>query len=66
MQLALDEGEADGVKSYKSKEAADQHTQTEHFKQLFGAFEKEGLFGKPPYLAKTVSKAGFELDRQLF
>ncbi|KAK0249228.1 hypothetical protein LTR48_008120 [Friedmanniomyces endolithicus] len=53
------------VETYKSKEAAQQHPQEPHFKYLFGAFEKEGLFAKAPYLAHTTTKAGFDLDRSL-
>ncbi|KAK4958021.1 hypothetical protein LTR10_004446 [Elasticomyces elasticus] len=53
------------IETYKSKEAAQKHPQEPHFQELFGAFEKEGLFAKPPYLAHTTSKAGFDLDRSL-
>ncbi|KAK5736650.1 hypothetical protein LTR17_007307 [Elasticomyces elasticus] len=53
------------IETYKSKEAAQKHPQEPHFQELFGAFEKEGLFAKPPYLAHTTSKAGFDLDRTL-
>lgn len=50
---------------YKDEGAADKHTQTEHFKALFAKFDKEGLMAKAPYLAKTRSVAGFDLDRKL-
>ncbi|SMR55262.1 unnamed protein product [Zymoseptoria tritici ST99CH_1A5] len=53
------------IETYKSKEAADKHTQEPHFKELFATMEKEGLMAKAPYLAQTVSKAGFDLDRKL-
>lgn len=53
------------VARYRDKDAAEKHTQTDHFKQLFSTMEKEGLMAKPPYLAKTVTKAGFDLDRAL-
>ncbi len=50
---------------YKDKGAADSHTQTDHFKQLFATAEKEGLFREAPWLAQTTSIAGFERDRKL-
>ena len=53
------------VLRYKDKGAADSHTQTEHFKTLFGKLEKEGILREAPWLAQTVSVAGFERDRKL-
>ena len=50
---------------YKDKESADKHTKTEHFQELFKTFEKEGIMAKPPYLAQTSSKHGFDLDHKL-
>ncbi|KAK5173493.1 uncharacterized protein LTR77_002174 [Saxophila tyrrhenica] len=66
-QLGTPEGEPKFVmvETYKDKNAADSHTQTDHFKQLFGVMEKEGLLREGPWLAQTVSKAGFERDRKL-
>ena len=48
---------------YKSKEASEQHTQEQHFKDVFAAMDGEKLMAKPPYLAFTRTKAGFDLDR---
>ena len=51
--------------SYKDKAGADKHVTESHFQELFKKLESEGLAAKPPYLAKTVTKAGFDLDHKL-
>ncbi|KXT09133.1 hypothetical protein AC579_388 [Pseudocercospora musae] len=53
------------IETYKSKEGAEAHTHTEHFKSLFVKFDKEDIFAKPPYLAFTKSMGGFDLGREL-
>ena len=53
------------MRRYKDKASADKHTAEPHFKELFAKFEQEGIMAKAPYLAQTVSKEGFDLDRKL-
>lgn len=48
---------------YISREAADQHVSEPHFKKMFTILEKEGLMAREPYVAKTITVAGFDLDR---
>jgi quinol monooxygenase YgiN len=50
---------------YKSKDAAQKHTGEPHFKELFGAFEKEGILAKPAYIAMSKSVEGFDSNRSL-
>lgn len=50
---------------YKDKESADKHTTEPHFKEIFAALEKESVLGKAPFLAKTQTKSGFDVDRNL-
>jgi quinol monooxygenase YgiN len=50
---------------YKSKDAAKKHGGEPHFKELFAAFEKEGLFAKPAYIAMSKSVEGFDSNRSL-
>lgn len=50
--------------SYTSREGADKHTKTENFKVLMDAAEKEGIFGKAPYLVFTKTIGGYDWDRQ--
>jgi hypothetical protein len=49
---------------YTSRDGADKHTKTENFKVLMDAAEKEGIFGKPPYLVFTKTVGGYDWDRQ--
>lgn len=53
--------------SYKSKDGADKHTQTDNFKALMVAAEKEegGLWGKDPLIVMTKTIGGFDWDRKL-
>ncbi|KAF7193043.1 hypothetical protein HII31_05604 [Pseudocercospora fuligena] len=53
------------IETYKTKESAEAHTQTEHFKSLFAAFDEENIFAKPPYLAFTKIAGGFDLHHKL-
>lgn len=48
-----------------SKEATYQHVKEPHFVTMFKALDAEELLSKKPYIAKTVTTAGFELDRKL-
>jgi len=64
-QIGVDNPDVIIFETYKDKEASEQHAQEPHVKKLFGALVGEELLSKPPYLATTVSKAGFELDRKL-
>ncbi|EMC91283.1 hypothetical protein BAUCODRAFT_152560 [Baudoinia panamericana UAMH 10762] len=64
-QLGVETPDIVMIETYKSKEAADQHTKTSHFKSLFSTMESEHLMAKPPYIAQTISKAGFDLDRKM-
>lgn len=50
---------------YKDKASADKHTTEPHFKEIFATLDKEGILGKAPWLAKTQSKHGFDLDHKL-
>ncbi|KAK3718915.1 hypothetical protein LTR37_004831 [Vermiconidia calcicola] len=64
-QLDADTPDVVMIETYKDKSSADKHGTEPHFKELFATFDSEGMFSKPPYLAKTISRAGFDADRKL-
>lgn len=53
------------TKRYKSKALAEQHTQTENFRALTEAAQKEELLAKPPVIVFTKTVGGYDWDRKL-
>ncbi|TKA74387.1 hypothetical protein B0A55_04515 [Friedmanniomyces simplex] len=53
------------IETYKSKEALLQHEEEPYFKEVFGLFMEENIMAKAPFLIRTVSAAGFDIDRKL-
>ncbi|KAK5721442.1 hypothetical protein LTR17_014562 [Elasticomyces elasticus] len=51
--------------TYKSAQASDQHNQEPYFQECFATFQKEELMAKPPLMYRTISTAGFDMDRKL-
>ncbi|RFU23855.1 hypothetical protein B7463_g12486, partial [Scytalidium lignicola] len=50
--------------TYTSKESTDQHLKEPHFIAMSKALQEEELLVKKPHVARTVTIAGFELDRK--
>ncbi|KAF1824243.1 uncharacterized protein K489DRAFT_177955 [Dissoconium aciculare CBS 342.82] len=53
------------IETYRTQEDAKKHGDEPHFKELFGAFEKEGIFAKPAYIALSKGVEGFDSNRSL-
>ena len=63
-QLDSDEPALHMFETYTSRDGADKHTKTENFKVLMEKAEKEGIWGKEPYLVFTKTVGGYDWDRQ--
>lgn len=50
---------------YKSVEATNQHVKEPHFQDMVKTLEDEGLLAKAPYVVKTSTIGGFDLDKKL-
>ncbi|KAK3192169.1 hypothetical protein K4F52_001798 [Lecanicillium sp. MT-2017a] len=51
--------------TYKSEEATNQHVKEPHFQDMVKTLEDEGLLAKAPYVVKTSTIGGFDLDKKL-
>ena len=63
-QLDSDEPALHMFETYTSRDGADKHTKTKNFKVLMEKAEKEGIWGKEPYLVFTKTVGGYDWDRQ--
>lgn len=50
--------------TYEDRAAIDQHLREPHFKQMSKALTDEDLLEKPPYVAITEARSGFDLDKK--
>ncbi|OAP54582.1 hypothetical protein AYL99_11030 [Fonsecaea erecta] len=51
--------------TYKSEASIDQHLKEPHFLQMSKTLGAEDVLTKKPYVAKTITTGGFDLDMKL-